>query len=144
MAIEDLNGRPLNSEGKTKSDEEAIKEAMKGSKPLQVSRLREGQLLLAFHDTATKRLGAIGYMKQLEAQKMQRAAQGEIGEHPELAAMYQECGRLEAEVMGLVAEINERAQERDAMRASKLGVDLYTDEEFFGRDIKQQPETGKA
>lgn len=139
--IEDINGKPLKTDAKAEADEQALKKEMEGGTPLKVSRLREGQLMLAFMDTASKRLGAIGYMKQLQAQKMQRA---EVGESPELVAMYQEVGRLEAEVVGLVAEINDRAAERDEARAAKEGIELYSDREFFGRDLQQQPETGEA
>lgn len=141
MAIEDVNGNPLKSDAKTEADEAAMKKEMEGGVPLKISRLRQGQLMLAFMDTATKRLGAIGYMKQLEMKKMQT---GEVGENRELTAMYGEVARLEAEVVGLVAEINHRFLAQDEARAKAEGVELYSDQEFFGRDPKVQPETGKA
>jgi len=140
MAIEDINGQPLKSDAKTEADEAAMKEEMQGGKALKISRLRQGQLMLAFMDTATKRLGAIGYMKQLE---MKKAQMGEVGENPELTAMYNEVSRLEAEVVGLVAEINHRFLAQDEARAKAEDVELYSDEQFFGRDMEQQPE-GKA
>jgi hypothetical protein len=140
MAIEDLNGQPLKTEATTAADEAAMKKEMEGGVPLKISRLRQGQLMLAFMDTATKRLGAIGYMKQLQ---MKKAQMGEIGENPELTAMYNEVARLEAEVVGLVAEINHRFLAQDEARAKAEDVELYSDEQFFGRDMKQA-EPGEA
>jgi len=129
MAIEDINGRPLKTENKASEEEQAMKEAMDGGRPLQVSRLREGQLQLAFNDTANKRIGAISYLKSLEMKKIQQKA---VGEDPELIAMYKEVSRLNNEVMGLVAEINHRRADQDERRAAELDIVLYSDAEFFG------------
>ena len=130
--ITDGSGKPIQSE-KAKEEQKAEKaEAaeQRGERSLQISRLRTGQLLLAFIDAANKRIGAVGFMRQLEEQKQQ---QGIVGKVPQLELMYDEVMRLEAQVVGLVEEINVRFVDRDEQMAVAEGVELYTNKEFFGR-----------
>ena len=136
--LTDENGNPIKSEATAEAE---AKEAPKGDTQLQVARLRGGQFLLAFMDAATKRLGAIGYMRQLEARKIQEKM---VTDPPELTMMYVEVQKLEKEVIGMVNEWNFLFEKLDEERVKGLGLELYTDDDFFGRPMEQSPDVGEA
>lgn len=136
--IVDQNDNPIDS--KSQSEEP---DPTKGDTNLQAGRLREGQLRLIFADTASKRLGAIGRIRMLEQQKVDSKM---VSNPPELIFMYKEAEKLEIMMMQLVAQVNFRTSDRDEARASALGIELYSDEEFFGRafNITPVPPTEEA
>ena len=138
--ITDASGKEIKSD-KAKEQEDAEGDKNQEKVGMQVVRMRTGHLLLVMAEVANRRLGAMAYLKRLEEAKIQQKV---VGEAPEIIAMYGEVAKIEAEVQGLVAVFNARFQDRDQIFADNNGVELYTDDEFFGRPLDMAPEGAKA
>ena len=142
--ITDSSGNKIESDKAKEQKEAEIQEAVDKNEEnvgLQVARMRTGHLLLVMSEVANRRLGAMAYLKRLETAKIE---QGIVGDAPEILAMYGEVAKIEAEVQGLVGVFNARFQDRDQIFADNNGVELYSDDEFFGRPLDMAPEGAKA
>lgn len=138
--ITDAKGNEIKSD-RAKEHDEAADDKNQEKVGLQVARMRTGHLLLVMAEVANRRLGAMAYLKRLEEAKIKQKV---VGDAPEIIAMYGEVAKIEAEVQGLVAVFNARFQDRDQIFADNHGVELYSDDEFFGRPLDTAPEGAKA